>query len=74
MKFLLYLLLFFLLGAFIIISNENLHLSNHAEASRLYSAYYSWLGGLGSNIKGITGEVVSLNWFPKENSQKNQSS
>jgi hypothetical protein len=64
-------ILFFLLGAFFIISNENIHINKKAEFSNLYSLYYNWLSNIFSNAKSISGYIVKFNWLPDTNQTSN---
>jgi len=68
MRWVFFILLFLFLGAFLIVSSENLTLSKKDDFSKFYSSYYSWLSGLASNLKTSTAYVVKLDWFP-ENTQ-----
>lgn len=68
MKVWIILVLFLLLGAFFIISNENLHLSEKDEAMQFGRNYYSWFGDLFSSAKGVAGYAVKSEWFPSSNS------
>lgn len=47
--------IFLILGAFFIISNNNLHLSDKKEADIFGRMYFDWIVSLVSNFKGITG-------------------
>lgn len=64
------LVLFLFLGAFFIISNENLHLSNKIEAKTFASLYYNWFFDLFSNAHGIAGYAIKSEWLPSSNLTK----
>lgn len=67
MKIVLGLLFFLALGAFFIISNNNLALSS-AENVPIFKMYYSqWVDSLLSQFKGVTGYVVNSDWLPSSN-------
>ncbi len=68
MKIWIILVLFLLLGAFFIISNENLHLANKSEAMQFGRVYYSWFGDLFLNAGNVAGYAVKSEWLPSSNS------
>jgi len=67
MRVLMFLAMFFLLGAFFIISNENLHIGKSDELKVFGEHYYAWFSGLFDNFKSITGYVVESKWLPSHN-------
>jgi hypothetical protein len=64
MKITIFIVAFLLIGAFFIISNNNLHLSNGAEFHQFMSQYYGWFGKIFSNAAHATAYVVKLDWLP----------
>jgi len=64
MKILIFFLLFFLLCAFFIISNENLALNKADKRLDFARHYYQWFVSLAGNFKAITGAVIDAKWFP----------
>lgn len=60
-------LLFLFLGALFIISNGNLHLRDKNEFVKFSGAYYSWLSGLFTNAKQLTGYIAKSEWLPDKN-------
>jgi len=64
MRILMIVLMFFLIGGFFIISNENLSLGNPEERSQFGEMYYSWLSNVFGNLGAITGDAVKLEWLP----------
>jgi len=69
MRIIFFLLVFLLLGAFFIISNNNLHLKDSEEFKKFGDIYYSWLSGLFDNFKSLTSYVVKSEWLPSNNSR-----
>lgn len=67
MKFRVIVILFLLFGAFFIISNGNLHLSDKKEAMQFGRVYYSWFGSLFSSVKNTVGYAVKSEWLPPAN-------
>ena len=67
MRILLFIILFLVLGALFIISNENLHLREKQDMKEFSGLYYSWMSQLFSNFKGISGYFVKFEWLPDLN-------
>ncbi|MBS3089562.1 hypothetical protein J4461_01625 [Candidatus Pacearchaeota archaeon] len=63
-------LIFLLIGAFLIISNNNLHISQSEGRVIFARSYYNWIFGLFGNVKSLTGYFVSTEWLPDFNSSK----
>ncbi|PIN93293.1 hypothetical protein COU54_03560 [Candidatus Pacearchaeota archaeon CG10_big_fil_rev_8_21_14_0_10_31_24] len=57
--------IFLIVGALLIISNNNLHLIKKDELDTFGRLYYSWISNIFHNIKTITGYVTLENWVPK---------
>ncbi|MEK6856369.1 MAG: hypothetical protein AABX66_04410 [Nanoarchaeota archaeon] len=64
MKYLGFIILLLLFGAFFIVSNENLALKDVNKRTIFAREYYGWFIGVLGNVKTITGNVISLNWLP----------
>jgi hypothetical protein len=58
--------MFIFLGAFFIVSNNNLHLSDRQQLSQFGNLYSSWLGDIFDNVKSVTGYVAKFEWLPEE--------
>ena len=56
--------MFLLIGAFFIISNNNLHLGDSSQRAKFISEYFSWFDKLFGNTRTVTGYVVNLDWLP----------
>jgi len=56
--------LFFMIGALFIISNDNLSLINPEERTDFVRSYVLWFSSIGENIKQITGQVIATDWIP----------
>ncbi len=59
------LLIFFILGYLLIISNNNLFMSNSEDVEEFNRLLLEWGSNLIFNIKNITGNAVSLDWTPE---------
>ncbi len=64
MKIAIFLIIFMLSSAFLIISNDNLHLGRSEELNKFMGDYYNWLFKTFDNAKSLTGYVVNMNWLP----------
>ncbi len=64
MKIVLFIVIFLLIGAFFIISNNNLHLGNSEQFDSFMSQYYGWFMQLGKNAGSVTAYVINVNWLP----------
>lgn len=53
------------LGAFFIISNENLHLLVVSERELFFNIYFGWLSDLSAQMIDVTGYVVQFKWLPE---------
>lgn len=60
--------LLLLLGAFFIMSQENLDVSMPQDFAKFANSYYSWFWHLGENGVKTVGYVVGIDWVPKNNS------
>lgn len=64
MRAVFFVLIFLLIGAFFIISNENLHLRSNEDFMKFGNSYYAWFGKLYENIGSIGGFIVKTEWLP----------
>ena len=64
MRFLIIILMFFILGALFIISNNDLALSKNENFEEFKFLYLSWLDNIYDNLLTITGQAVELSWIP----------
>ena len=64
MKLLMFVILFFLIGAFFIISNENIRLDNSENVSLFVDLYGHWIDKLVDNGQSMMGYVVKMEWLP----------
>ena len=65
MKVLIFVLMFFVLSALVIISNNGLALSDDENLKEFGDLYLNWAERIYSNVQGVTGEVVRMEWLPK---------
>jgi len=65
MKFLILILMIFTLSALLIISNNNLNLSNEDASKSFLNLYLNWLDKTYQNSQTTIGNVITLNWFPE---------
>ncbi len=65
MKITIIILMFFVTGALIIISNNNLSIYNHEDLSEFSKLYLEWINRIYINAQSITGEIVKQEWLPE---------
>jgi hypothetical protein len=66
MKFFLFVILFLMIVSLIIINNNELHILEKEDFNIFLNSYADWFGTFCFNIKSVTGNVVSQDWFPAE--------
>jgi hypothetical protein len=65
MKFLMIILMVLVLGALLIVSNNNLALSDSKDVKEFSSIWVDWTEKIFSNVGEITGNAVKLDWTPE---------
>lgn len=68
MKIYILIIMFFLIGAFFIVSEKNLSLSKQNDLQQFGKLYVNWLDQILGNVKYTTGYLVKLDWLPKNSS------
>jgi len=66
MKTLMIIIFFLLLGAFFIISNENIKLNSQENIFLFFESYSTWMNKLTDNTKTASGYLVKMEWLPDE--------
>jgi len=64
MKTFLFIMMFLFVGAFFIISNENIALNSSENMGIFFSEYGEWIDSLFDNGKVVTGYVLKMGWLP----------
>jgi len=64
MKAFMFIVMFLFIGAFFIISNENIKLNTKENIATFFSLYGKWVDGLVINGKTVFGYVVKMEWLP----------
>ena len=59
-----FLVMFLLIGAFFIVSNENIKLDNQKNVGEFFQLYGQWIDSLVGNGKTVLGYVVKMEWLP----------
>lgn len=67
MKIIMFIILFLLVGAFFIISNENIKLNSKENFSLFLEKYGKWGDSLFGNGKTVVGYVAKMEWLPEQN-------
>lgn len=65
MKFLIFIMMFLIIGSLIIINNNDLNIYEKNDFKEFSDGYIHWLGNFYINIKTTTGNAIKLNWFPE---------
>ena len=69
MKVLMLVIMFLLIGAFFIISNDNIRLNTAENVDLFLTSYAQWFDKLIGNSGTVVGYVVKMQWLPdSENS------
>ena len=63
-----FVILFLLIGAFFIISNEEIKMDNLENISKFFDLYGHWIDRSAGNSKNMLGFVVKMEWLPGEES------
>jgi len=63
MKILIFILIFFILGALLIIENNNLAMHKQENIKIFSELYVKWINNIYINFQSLTGEIVKKNWF-----------
>jgi hypothetical protein len=66
MKLLIFLFMFFMISALLIISNNGLSFIRDENIGKFSELYVDWLNELYFNFQGLTGNVVEQNWLPEK--------
>ena len=66
MKIVSFMLMFLLIGAFFIISENNLALKDEENREEFIELYTSWTNSIFENSKNLVGNVVKLDWLPEQ--------
>ena len=64
MKVILFVIMFLVIGALLILSNHHLPLYKDENFAIFQGLYLDWLGGVYEKTISITGEVISTDWLP----------
>lgn len=66
MKIILVVMIFFIMSALFIISNNNLAMYKQENIVNFVDMYLSWVNNLFLNTQKISGEITKLDWLPQE--------
>ena len=69
MKTLMFIIIFLLIGAFFIISNQNIQLNSSENVGVFFKEYAEWIDDLIANGRVVSGYVVKMEWLPNEECQ-----
>ncbi|MDP3026213.1 MAG: hypothetical protein Q8N63_00780 [Nanoarchaeota archaeon] len=66
MKVLMFVILFLLIGAFFIVSNQNIKLDSKENFNSFLKEYGKWFDQLVGNSKSASGYLIKMEWLPDE--------
>ena len=66
MKTFMFIIMFLLIGAFFIISNEEIKLDSEKNIGVFFNLYGQWIDSLVGNGRTVLGYVVKMEWLPNE--------
>lgn len=66
MKTLMLAVMFLLIGAFFVISENHLALKENENIGKFFGLYNGWLSQVLDNAKGVTGYIVKMDWLPNQ--------
>ena len=61
-----FIIMFLLIGAFFIISNEEIKLDSEKNIGMFFNLYGQWIDSLVGNGRTVLGYVVKMEWLPNE--------
>lgn len=64
--------MFFVISALFIISNNNLYMYKQESIVKFVDLYLDWINQVFSNSQRVTGEVIRLEWLPENSSNSSQ--
>jgi hypothetical protein len=64
MKFLILVLMFFIIGALLILANNNLPLYNQENLELFFQLYGDWINQIYVNTQALITEIIRFGWLP----------
>lgn len=68
MKLLIFIIMFLLIGAFFIISENKLAMKDKEARGKFADLYISWANRIFENSRNMVGYIVKMDWLPGEES------
>lgn len=65
MKFLILVLMIFIVASLIIINNNDLNIYRSSDLEKFSEIYSGWLDDVYVNLQNLTGDVVRMKWVPE---------
>jgi len=72
MRIIMIIVMFFVISALFIISNNNLYMYKQESIVKFVDLYLDWINQVFSNSQRVTGEVIRLEWLPENSSNSSQ--
>jgi hypothetical protein len=57
-------MVFLIMGALFIVSNNNLAMYKQENIVNFVDLYLTWINNLSSNLYSLTGDIIKLDWVP----------
>ncbi len=68
-----FLIIFLLVGSFIIINHYSLNIKNSSEDRKTFaSAFFDWVFQVGKSTKNTAGYAIKQEWLPKDVNETNK--
>jgi len=67
MKLWVIVLIFLVIGGYIIVQANNINLKQGEDREEFIFRFTDWLVGLGRNIVDLTGQAIAQDWLPNDN-------
>ena len=61
-----FIIMFLLIGAFFIISNQEIRLNSSENVGLFFKEYAAWFDSLIGNGKTVAGYVIKMGWLPND--------
>ena len=65
MKIIIFILMFLCIGAFFIISQNEIPLNNSENIDKFLLLYKDWVGDIFGNLGSMAGHIVKMEWLPE---------
>jgi phage anti-repressor protein len=71
MRVIIFILMFLIISALVIINNQNLYVIDKNDLQKFSNEYSSWSEKIYKNLISITGQITNMEWIPNTTIQNN---